>query len=459
MKVVFLSLLVALVPSVSGQNATAADLTRAQAFCLGRNNPLYWTTILPVVAKLESYHEFVASEGFVEGDDFVIAEQVCEQPAASYNAVAAALQEMVVKLDAGVGFRTNNLGLLRFPEEAFTCAVEEIYADGFCGLGLGIANSDHSKVRLFYDELMGTGNSMAPWVDATDNWSLMDIKEKAEDFFEGRDSIVAAVDGGTFFVHYWHNQILQVNMTIDEAAELLSFAEFYLYATGLPRVPVVFNPRRIRKRRAPYVQLFKDSFTNGIASGRFTTLAPEDVTLAAEALFDAFLFAFVPSLTGTSKSVLGAYLNNLGNVTAVVTDWTSHSDLGRVIMEAVRVYPPVLGVPWVELDGIRYSGLVGYSGYDRTQFGPTAYDFNILFSTVQEYQDTLINWADRAYPVSGKPETSHICPGRSLSYNMLLGFFSAMGVDQWVAGPDGPPDVGRSSLGPFFWDDFEVVRA
>lgn len=155
-------------------------------------------------------------------------------------------------------------------------------------------------------------------------------------------------------------------------------------------------------------------------------------------------------------AVMGAYLYDLGDVNDMIT-WSDKEDIGRVVMEAVRVYPPVLGVPYVE-DGTRYDILVGYSGYDFDVFGNDSHDFRVRFGTVQEYRAVLLNWADSAEPVSvTKPGTSHICPARSFFYNLVVAFLEAMEVETWMEA-DGLPAIPKDGAGPVFWDDVRMKK-
>eukprot|EP00549_Striatella_unipunctata_P004041 CAMPEP_0118712890 /NCGR_PEP_ID=MMETSP0800-20121206/25142_1 /TAXON_ID=210618 ORGANISM="Striatella unipunctata, Strain CCMP2910" /NCGR_SAMPLE_ID=MMETSP0800 /ASSEMBLY_ACC=CAM_ASM_000638 /LENGTH=483 /DNA_ID=CAMNT_0006618141 /DNA_START=161 /DNA_END=1615 /DNA_ORIENTATION=+ len=432
--------------------------TTLNNICLGRGNPAYWQFMIPALLSLDTYHDTLDRLGYVEGDLIVnTTEMFCGIGTIALNTTAETIANMVHLLDDGLVVRDNSLGLLRLGDEPFYCYTHrDVYSDGYCGLALGMPHADHSKIRPFMDFLLGTGDATSPWTNTTGFWNLMDIQAAAETFLEGRTSITVGRVALNFFLIEFHEKILGITITEEEANEFQTFAELFLGASILPYVPGV--PLLLRRRGAVYVDMYIEAFTNGLANGRIPSnvLAEEDVTLAAVSIMTGVLFALSPALGGVTRAVVGVYLNNVGDTNSKL-DWSSHVDLGRAIMEAVRVYPPVMGVTYVD-GAIRVAGLVGYSGYDKTVFGENAKNYSILYDTVEDYRERMISWADTALPVEGKPETSHVCPARSFSFNMLLGFLSALDVESWMEGPDGKPTVKPLGTGPFFWDEFTIVK-
>eukprot|EP00549_Striatella_unipunctata_P004264 CAMPEP_0118702748 /NCGR_PEP_ID=MMETSP0800-20121206/18091_1 /TAXON_ID=210618 ORGANISM="Striatella unipunctata, Strain CCMP2910" /NCGR_SAMPLE_ID=MMETSP0800 /ASSEMBLY_ACC=CAM_ASM_000638 /LENGTH=482 /DNA_ID=CAMNT_0006604039 /DNA_START=72 /DNA_END=1520 /DNA_ORIENTATION=- len=435
-------------------------------FCLGRSNPAYWIIGAPVILGFQTYHDQLSGLGYQQGDDIVLAPTVCEVLGVSHAAVANGTAEMVRALnenDPDIAYRTNNLGLVRMSNSLFTCLDDNnnnVYSNGYCGIGLGAPTADHARFRPFLDTILGNGDATGTWTNSGNYFSLMDISQAAQDYLEEKTELWAGRDAGIFFLTYFNDRIMDIQMTQAEAQEMQLFSERCLLATSAPvGVPIVFGPIALRTKRAAYVELYRDAIERGIESGRFSSsiLASDDILLTSNVLLDAVLFAMLPSLTGVLRGVIGAYLHNLGGINDNV-DWTLHSDLGRAIMEAVRVFPPVFGVPYV-LDGLRYSNLVGYSGYDRTVFGDDAWYYNVSrFETLDQYRQYVINWADRALPLEGKPETSHVCPGKSLSFNLLLGYLSALDIESWKEGPLGKPTVRDSGAGPLFWVYYKIQK-
>ena len=138
-------------------------------------------------------------------------------------------------------------------------------------------------------------------------------------------------------------------------------------------------------------------------------------------------------------------------------DWSNRDDLGRIIYEMIRWAPPVLAVAF-EADGRRYHSTVGYTGYDADFFGDDWRDIRVR-GDVDYYRERMLNWADTALPLAGRPETARLCPARSLSYNLVLAFMDALDVQSWeMADGAAPPNVPRPGGGPNFWSAFTISR-
>lgn len=419
---------------------------------------MYWISAIRILLNFQTYHEFLGSRGYENKSNSsgtLTVRSMCEVFYASHTAAGREMELMVQKLDDGIAERSNNLGLLRLLEKVFTCHDAPVYSNGYCGLGLGMPHGDHSKIRPFLDQVLGTGDAYVPWGDAGTFWSLEDIRTEAGEFLEGRSILRLGEDSGNFFVMQIHKRALGIDLTEEEAETMRVFLDEHLKTSVLPAIPIVSKVKAIRQQRAGYIELYIDAIQARIDDGTIDTLASEDVLLAANSFLDAIIYAGFPSLSGVSTAVVAVFLNDLGGTRSNVR-WDSEVDVGRAIMEAVRVYPPVLGIPYVE-GSTRYESLAGYSGYDIGVFGEDAFDYRIRFDTVEEYRNIIINFADRAFPVAGKPETSHICPARSLAYNLLLGFLLELDVESW-AEMDDKPDVQPSGSGPSFWDYYIVTK-
>lgn len=153
-----------------------------------------------------------------------------------------------------------------------------------------------------------------------------------------------------------------------------------------------------------------------------------NVRIAAEVIFDAFMFAATPSVSTVISAFLGYYAAELTPPT-----FPTDADLGAAILETIRVDAPVIGVPYVKVEtNIRQSPLAGMSGYDESVFGLDAREFRVRL-TDEEYQEKSLNWANAAVGIPGKPGTSHVCPAKSLSFNMMLAFLKAMDPTSWTS--------------------------
>lgn len=421
--------------------------------CRSRLNLKYWLLSINLLLKRVTYITEIEALRMPGDNGFVVNTDTCVDAAISSSAIRTRLQEMMEGLRLGIITRPNNLGLLRFSQQPFTCYTDpSIYSDGYCGIALGMPEADHSQIRPFLDFALGNGGSTAfgAWVDEGTFWNFEDLQLSAAAFLQDRTELRLGPDAGAFFLIQIHKRVLDIDMTETEALDLLQFYADFVQRCTLPDVPIVLNPNGLRERR---LQIINQYVTAIGARNHLFGLQESQFRLAAEAFADALGFAAAPALTGATEGALGAYLNGLvdGGI-----DWSSIHDVGTVVMEVVRVYPPVLGVSYVK-DGGRFSSLAGYAGYDQDVWGPNAYFFGIK-GNLESYRALQLSWSDAAIPSSDRAFASHVCPAKSLSFNLLVAFLIAMNVPEWVAATGVPPEVNAPGQGPFFWDEFDITR-
>lgn len=179
-----------------------------------------------------------------------------------------------------------------------------------------------------------------------------------------------------------------------------------------------------------------------------------ELTKTAIAVLDSFLFAGGASVPSTIKNGLAAYYSGLTPKRNKFS-MTDPMDLGLLVLETVRSYPPVLGFPYIDkTTGQRSAPLPGMAGYDRNVYGGDADRFRIR-GDLDYYHERSLNWADSALPVDGKPFSNRVCPARSMSYSMIIAFWEALDATQWCVDPDTPI---VEETGPTFWSDFKLIR-
>lgn len=424
------------------------------SLCTSRINLAVGYIALSLLIKTETYISLVEPKRQPGDNGFVDFTRQCENTAVTTAAVNSRLPEMMEKLKNRSITRPNNLGLLRLSQQPFTCFEDDtIYSNGYCGIGLGMPEDDHDEIRPFLDQALGNGGTTAfgDWVDEGTFWKFDDLKTSAEMYLSTRNKLTLGVDAGVFFMTEIHKLIFDITLTEQEAYEMLEFFDDFLQRSVLLDIPIILSPTNLRNQRKGYVERYEEAIRSRIAM--FPGLDDSKVKLAAEGALDALIFAGGPSLTGAMEGTLGAYLNGFVDDSI---DWTSTHDVGRVVMEVVRVYPPVLGVPYLE-DGYRYNSLTGYTGYDKDVWSEDAYSFKIR-GNVDYYLERLVSWSDAAVPDDDRPQASHVCPAKSFSFNLLVAFIVAMNVEEWEASSGEPPFVEDPGQGPFFWDPFDVER-
>jgi hypothetical protein len=167
---------------------------------------------------------------------------------------------------------------------------------------------------------------------------------------------------------------------------------------------------------------------------------------------DSFLFAGGLSIPAVVQAGLAAYFTEL---TPKKFDMTDVENLKLLALGSIRLYPPVIGVPYIDTTtGQRHVPLPGYAGLDQSVYGLDANEFRIR-GDLQYYHSRSLNWADSALPVDGKAHTNHICPGRSMSFNMIVAFWEALDAIMWCVDPS--TEIKKEN-GPTCWSSFTLTK-
>jgi hypothetical protein len=208
----------------------------------------------------------------------------------------------------------------------------------------------------------------------------------------------------------------------------------------------------INSGKASFAAIYRLALSTGIGGGLIDIDNAIQLEKAAYGILDSFLFAGGLAIPSVIQSGLAAYFTEL---TPKDFDMTDADELKLLVLESVRLYPPVLGVPYIDATtGQRHVPLAGFAGYDQSVYGCDASEFRIR-GNLEYYHTRSLNWAESALPVNLPAHTNHVCPARSLSFNMILGFLEAVDAAMWCVDP--ATEIIREN-GPTFWSDFTLTR-
>ena len=97
----------------------------------------------------------------------------------------------------------------------------------------------------------------------------------------------------------------------------------------------------------------------------------------------------------------------------------------------------------------------GMAGFDRSVYGIDVEKIKIR-GDLSYYHRNSLNFAEPAWPLKGKPETSRICPGRSMSIAMATQFLRAMDLKGFCL--KARERVAFDEGGLRFFNDFAVTK-
>lgn len=309
------------------------------------------------------------------------------------------------------------------------CAGEQ-----YCGINLGLPFDDHEIVRPVLDEIYGDGNEPgSPFSKTGTRWTTESFRESAATFLEGKDVVQINGDASIWVIWELHKIALDITLIPEQTDTFLNLQGASLL---LAIVPAQFvgqvaeqlgtSVAEVNAGKDAFLNIYRDKLVEMVNDGTLESelVTDRDFDLAAAALLDSFLFAGGLSVPGVIKAGLAAFYTGLTNKGGKKIDMTDRHDLALLALESIRVYPQVLGFPYFNSEtGQRLATLVGMAGYDKSVYGHDASDFRIRGDLTYYHQRSL-NFADAALPVDGDDDgsTSRVCPARSMSVAMAVGF-------------------------------------
>ena len=251
----------------------------------------------------------------------------CEVSYIQHASVKEQLETLVTKLADGTAYRTNNLGLFSINRLPFLCEPPSFwnwlgfpqdtpYSDGYCGIALGMSAADHEIVRSGLDQLIGTGLDALESTTQGPRWTYEDLLSDAQDFWQGRDVSVISEDAALFALMVVHKYILGMEWGETEAREFYDKASPMIVPNGvfptfLAKLTSLFSLKDWKNYRRGLTDQYMAAL-RGLIDDNELDLddTGKNVELLATALFDVFMFAAMPSMSGLAKVSSVALLNS-----------------------------------------------------------------------------------------------------------------------------------------------------
>jgi hypothetical protein len=409
------------------------------------------------------YEPFFKSISQLSGGDgkSVPSPGLCTTSYLSHEEVKQRIADLPQLQYSGEVYRENALGLLRLGSPTFQwCSDPDAY--DYCGVVNGMSAEDHEIIRPLLDELFGDGDSpgsAGTFTSIGNRWGKADLVASAADFLKDKDTLSLGSDVSLWTVLQLHKTALGVDLPVAtaEAFVQLQGAAFLLSIFPDESVDVLAETvgatvKGINAAKANFANIYKDALSAGLGGNLIDISDSILMEKAAYSILDSFLFAGGLSVSAVIQAGLAAYFTGL---TPNKFDMKNVDDLKLLVLESVRLYPPVLGVPYIDADtGQRHVPLVGFAGFDQSVYGSDASEFRIR-GDLQYYHTRSLNWAESALPLDGQAHTNHVCPGRSMSFNMILAFWESLDATMWCVDP--ATEIKREN-GPTFWSDFTLTK-
>ena len=153
------------------------------------------------------------------------------------------------------------------------------------------------------------------------------------------------------------------------------------------------------------------------------------------------------SVPGIITSMLGVLYSGVHGDMTAYEDYSSPA----YVWEVARLYPAVVGVPFVTSGTTRRQDLLLPAALtDKKAWGADANDFKLRSKT--EYKKIDVAWSgftkDAAHPTE-----DHSCPGMGMSKAIMIGFMQAFTYDEWEA----TQTPKMTTQAPIAWNSFSLI--
>jgi len=339
-----------------------------------------------------------------------------------------------------------------------------IWEDDWKTFPIGADLADHRLGRPIIDAVAGH-DSMA--------WSTDMIRERAQEFFQGRTSFTQA-DLSVWNNKLQHKIFLDMDLTDAEEAAFAEYQSQSFIISLMPKTlvsllaPLVPQIQAVKGMREDLLDKYQEAMDTDVRGLYPQVTDSRDKKFVADLFLTALTSAgglSVPTLMGIGFAILhGA--EAYGSV--VLPNWQdfelTNNNIEQFMLECVRRFPAVVGFPWWDGETAQSRTVLNIAMAMRD---PRAWDAPKEFRLrpLREYHATLetgskigVAWAQQAKRNYGVTLNSRGCPGQHLSVVVMSEIMRAYMASQheWtVAGGDGAVQI---TEGPCAAGDYTLVR-
>lgn len=373
----------------------------------------------------------------------------------TFDRVVEELQEVPEREVTGQIRRLGDLGYLIFNEK--------LWHNDWKTFPIGADLADHRMGRPIADALMGHDSAA---------WSREFIRQEAEKFFQGRESL-SPTDMDNWNAKVLHKILLNWDVTDEELEFFQSYKGKQTIVSTLPKWLVsvarwALGLRQAREARETLLEKMMEKMDQDPRGLYVVPENPRSKRFTADLLLTALTSAgglSVPTLMGMAMGVLHGATSH-GQGPFLPADFTlTNQNLEQFVLEAVRRFPTVVGFPWwsgKENDFRSVLNLAMAARDPRVWESPKEF----ILRPLSEYHKKAgtgtkigVSWAQQGIGKNGLTPDSRGCPGQQLSVVLAEEFFRAYMPHQheWTVGtmPKGGIQI---TEGPCAVNGYVLVR-
>lgn len=346
-----------------------------------------------------------------------------------YDDVKLLLENFGDKIEQGKLQRGNELGMQILGDGAWPEA-----PGGRRSIFLGQSNENHAFLRPYFANALDK--------DAT--WSDQWLKDEATSFLKDRNQIDSS-DLKWWVAQLLHKIHLNMHLTEDEAKEFADYMSKIITLIPFPAevlqnwaVEGALDAQNTLRRKEAYLEQFKAAVASKYAGEDFVVNGDnEKIELLASAFLDSVQFAGGVSVPTVIQYVLAlTHMADASRPSDLQGLTLSSENYLWILMETLRKFAPVAGVPFWEMqDDGSFKHVV--PNVAQALMDSSVFENPLTFKNrgMEKYQSTIIEagmpWAGPAIHslANGSFDTaaphSHNCPGQQLSLKIMKAVIEA----------------------------------
>lgn len=346
------------------------------------------------------------------------------------NGEIRAKMEAVPELQAtGQITRTNMLGFLMINDKFWFDLPE-----GQQGLGLGGQSMDlHRLVRPVTDRVFGEEG----------DWDAARIAQSAREFVDSKSQIDMKKDVKIWGQQVLHRIVFGIDISEEEAADFGDFQQKALITAVLPSFLVTLARSKgvegLLEKATKYEEVkarkqqYLDRFLPITKERHCPSCNDLELSIVNTNLLDGLIFAGGLSVPGVLlPGIATLYAGDQSPAPGVQL---SADNTEPFAWETARYFPAVLGFPYVDETKSQPLQIMALGMGQRSAdvWGDDAESPTFRMRDMQTYYDNWVGHADFAEDPAG--EMTRRCPGKSLSFAMIEGWYKAWDQAAWTPAP------------------------
>jgi len=301
--------------------------------------------------------------------------------------------------------------------------------EGEQGLGLGAASVEtHSFVRPKLDRVFGS-------------WDATSIERSVVDFLNGKSQVSFQNDPKVWTQQVLHRVVYDMDISEQEAQDFIDFQAKVLPLVILPQFIVdaarsTGGGEDLLKSKIGFFEVqdkkeqYLKRFLPIIKARHCQDCNDQQAGIVNSNLLDGLIFAGGLSVPGVIAPGVGVL--HAGDQSPAPGMQVNAGNAQVFAWEAARMFPPVLGFPYVDNSQQHPLQIMNLGMGQRSgkEWGDDAEKPTFRLRDMQTYQKWWVGHADHAEDPSG--EMTRRCPGKTLSMVMITAWFKAWDQARWA---------------------------